>query len=169
MSPSANATVVTTMAAEASVSPASTGTWRATRPAEERLEPPGLLLAPGRERDEADPEQREEEGSEEAELVLDDPAETVDALDPAVDRDEGVPGGDGLGVGVDLLGGGVEAGDRPGRADHAGDEREHPDERAAAVRPPLDAEHRPQAGRPHRSASTGSPSSVASRGAASPS
>ena len=106
---------VTTMAAEATMSPASTGTWRATRPAEDRLEPPGLLLTPGDLGDEADPEQREEEGGEEAELVLDDPAETVDALDPAVDRDEGVTGGDGLGVGVDLLGGGVEAGDRPRR------------------------------------------------------
>jgi hypothetical protein len=62
-----------------------------------------ILVPGGRLRDEADPEQREEEGGEEAELVLDDPAETVDALDPAVDRDEGVTGADGLGVGVDLL------------------------------------------------------------------
>ena len=85
----------------------------------DRLEPPGLLLTPGHEGDEADAEQGEEEGSEEAELVLDDAAETVDALDPAVDRDEGLPGGDGLGVAVDLLGGPVEAGDRPRRADHA--------------------------------------------------
>jgi len=137
--------------------------------AEDRLEPPGLLLTPGDLRDEADPEQREEEGSEEAELVLDDPAETVDALDPAVDRDERVTGGDGLGVGVDLLGGGVEAGYRRRCCDHAGDEREHPDERAAAVRPPLDTEHGPQAGRPHQRASSGSPSSVASRGTAWPS
>ena len=126
---------------------------------EDRLEPPGLLLAPGHECDEADPEQGEEEGSEEAELVRDDAAETVDPLDPAVDRDEGLPGGGGLGVAVDLLGGRVEAGDRPRRADHHGDEREHPDERAAAVRPPLDPEHRPQARRAHRAASRGSPSS----------
>ena len=159
---------VTKMAAEASDEPGQHRDVARDAAREDRLEPPGLLLAPGGLGDEADPEQREEEGSEEAELVRDDPAETVDPLDPAVDRHEGVAGRDGLGVGVDLLGGGVEAGDRPRRADHHGDEREHPDERAAAVRPPLDTEHGPQAVRAHRRASAGSPSSAASRGPASP-
>ena len=134
---------------------------------EDRLESPRLLFTPGHLGDEADPEQREEEGSEEAELVRDDPAETVDPLDPAVDRDEGVTGGDRLGVGVDLLWRGVDAGDRPRCADHAGDEHEHEHQRRAAVRPPLDAEHGPQAGRRHRRASAGAPSSLASRGPAS--
>ena len=58
---------------------------------EDRLEPPGLLLTPCGLGDEADPEQGEEEGSEEAELVLDDAAETVDPLDLAVDRRRGPP------------------------------------------------------------------------------
>ena len=136
---------------------------------ENRLEPPVLLLTPGDLRDQADPEQREEECGEKTEFVLDDAAETVDALDSTVDRDEGVTGGDGLRVGVDLLGGGVETGDRRRRTDHHRDEREHPDERAPAVRPPFDGEHGPQAGGRHRRASTGAPSSVESSGTASPS
>ena len=61
---------VTKMAAEASDEPGQHRDVARDPAREDRLEPPGLLLAPGGLCDEADPEQREEEGSEEAELVL---------------------------------------------------------------------------------------------------
>ena len=78
---------------------------------EDQLDPPGLLLAPGGSGDEADPEQREQDRGQEAELVLDDAAEAVDAFHTAVDRLQRAPRGDGDGVGVDLLGGVVQARD----------------------------------------------------------
>ncbi len=85
---------------------------------------------------------------------------TIDALDPAVDHDERIARGDGLGVRVDLLGCGVEGGDRACGAHHGGDEHRHRDERPPAVGPPVDGEHRPQAGRAHRGASAGVPGSM---------
>src|SRR5665648_788823 len=67
-------------------------------------------------------------------------AQAVTAGNALVAINGKVEGIDSLGIGVDLLGGGVEAGDRRRRSDQGGYEREHPDERAAAVCPPLETE-----------------------------
>lgn len=108
---------------------------------QQQLEPAGLLFAARGRGDQADAQQRQQQGGQEAELVLDDTTEGADAFHFAVDRRQGVARRDGRGIAVDLGRGVVERGDAGGGADHARGQHQGPGQRAAPLDAGVDVQH----------------------------
>ena len=115
--------------------------------AQEQFKPAGLFLAARRPRHQGDAQQRQQEGGHETKLVLDDTTKGVDAFDLAIDGEQGVAGGDGLGVTVDLGRAVIEGRDTGCGADHGCAQHQHPQQGTAPLTAANDAQHDSQPAR----------------------